>query len=209
MKKLIIILLLVSFTPTAPLRAQYQEAVQLALNIQKLDQLRKILKNMYDAYKILTEGYNKVKNIAEGNFKIHEVFLDGLMKVNPAIKKYSRVADIIDYQLKIVKEYKAAYSQFKSSKKFSEQEIKHIGKVYGQLFDKSLENLESLLMVITASNLRMTDDERIKAVDKIYNDISEQLFFLRYFNNETKLMVFQRSKDQSEIIHLNELFGNP
>lgn len=209
MKKLIIMLLLVSFTPTTPIKAQYQEAVQLALNIQKLDQLRKILKNMYDAYKILTEGYNKVKNIAEGNFKIHEVFLDGLMKVNPAIKKYSRIADIIDYQIKIVKEYKAAYAHFKRSNKFSPQEIEHIGKVYGQLFDKSLENLEALLMVITASNLRMTDDERIKAVDGIYKDISEQLSFLRYFNNETKLMVFQRSKDQTEINHLNQLFGNP
>ena len=42
---------------------------------------------------------------------------------------------------------------------------------------KSLDNLNELLMIITAGSLRMTDDERIAAIDRIYLDINDKLNF--------------------------------
>ncbi|MGN6437275.1 MAG: TerB family tellurite resistance protein [Agriterribacter sp.] len=208
MKRLMIIVLIVALSIPDKTGAQAQEAVQLALNIQKLSQLRKILQNMYDGYKILTNGYNKVRDIAQGNFSIHEIFLDGLMKVNPAIKQYSRVGDIIAYQVKIVKEYKEAMQYFKRSDLFSAEEIDYIARVYGRLFDKSIDNLDALFMVITASQLRMSDDERLQTIDKIYEDISDQLSFLRYFNNETKMIGFNRAIEKKETIDMKSIYAN-
>ncbi len=46
---------------------------------------------MYDYYKMVEAGYNKVRDVASGNFKIHEVFLDGLMAVSPQVKQYKRL----------------------------------------------------------------------------------------------------------------------
>lgn len=206
MKRLMIIVLIVALSIPDKTGAQAQEAVQLALNIQKLSQLRKILQNMYDGYKILTNGYNKVRDIAQGNFSIHEIFLDGLMKVNPAIKQYSRVGDIIAYQVKIVKEYKEALQYFKASELFEEDEIDYITRVYGRLFDKSLDNLDALFMVITASQLRMSDDERLQTIDKIYEGISDQLSFLRYFNNETKMIGFNRAIEKKETTDMKSIY---
>lgn len=80
--------------------AQSQETQQLLLNVEKLSQLKNILSDMKRGYSVITNGYNSVKNIAKGNFSLHEVFLDGLMLVNPEIKKYRRIADIINYQKK-------------------------------------------------------------------------------------------------------------
>lgn len=207
MKRLMIIVLIVALSIPDKTGAQAQEAVQLALNIQKLSQLRKILQNMYDGYKILTNGYNKVRDIAQGNFSIHEIFLDGLMKVNPAIKQYSRVGDIIAYQVRIVKEYKHALQYFKASDLFSADEIEYITRVYGRLFDKSLDNLDALFMVITASQLRMSDDERLQTIDTIYEDITDQLSFLRYFNNETKMIGFNRAIEKKETIDMKLIYA--
>src|SRR5882724_3553453 len=83
--------------------AQSDEAEQLILDIEKLQQLEKILDNMYAGYKILDYGYTTIKNIAEGNYKLHQAFLDGLYLVNPAVRNYKRIPYIIDYQKLLVK----------------------------------------------------------------------------------------------------------
>lgn len=207
-KQLFILLLAVSLIAVSiGSYAQVQEAAQLALNIQKLNELRKILQNMYDGYKILTQGYNKVKDITQGNYKLHEVFLDGLMAVSPEIKNYRKVADIVSNQLRIVKEYKAAYDRFKSNELFHPEELEYMGKVYGHLTDQSLKNLDALLMVVTASNLRMSDAERLQTIDRLYEDVLDQLSFLRQFNNKAFVLAKQRAKETNDIITTERLYG--
>jgi hypothetical protein len=197
MKKMILILALsVSFIST---NAQSAEVQQLLLNVEKLAQFKKILKNMKDAYKIIFKGYTAVKDLSQGNFNLHKTFLDGLMDVSPAVKKYKRIADIFNYQLRITKEYKAAYNQFRDDKQFTVQEIEYVGKVYSNLFNETLKSLEELAMVITAGKLRMSDDERLQAIDKIYETVVEQYSFLNEFNNNTAILSLQRKSEQTEI----------
>jgi DNA repair ATPase RecN len=197
MKKMILILALsVSFISS---NAQSAEVQQLLLNVEKLAQFKKILKNMKDAYKIIFKGYTAVKDLSQGNFNLHKTFLDGLMEISPAVKKYKRIADIFKYQLRITKEYKAAYNQFRDDKQFTPQEIEYVGKVYSNLFNETLKSLEELAMVITAGKLRMSDDERLQAIDKIYEAVVDQYSFLNEFNNNTSILSLQRKSEQTEI----------
>lgn len=204
MKKVILMMMLWGVF-SFPVKAQYQEAIQLALNIQKLLQLKKILENMYTGYKILTEGYNKVKSIAEGNYKIHELFMDGLMAVNPKVKNYKRVLDIIEYQKNILKEYKTAYKRFKTSDQFNLAELEYLSKVYGNLSEKSLENVNGLIMIITASKLRMNDGERLQRIDALFEQVQDQLTFLRQFNSQASILALQRNKEQNDINAMKRL----
>ena len=204
MKKLIILLLL--STATVFSKAQSQEVQQLLLNVEKLSQLKNILADMKQGYQIVSSGYSAVKNISQGNFSLHEVFLDGLMLVNPEIKKYRRVADIITYQKDIISEYKNAFNRFKKSGNFQEQEIIYIGKVYGQLFDQSVNNLDELTMVITSSKLRMSDDERLQAIDRIFGDTQDKLQFLRNFNKQASILNIQRAKEKTGINTVQKLY---
>jgi hypothetical protein len=194
---------------TTPIRlcAQEQEIAQLLLNVEKLSQLKQILQQMYDGYKIISEGYDRVKDIASGNFQLHEVFLDGLYLVNPEIKKYRRVSDIIRYQLYLVSEYKNAYKSFVSSKVFNENQLKYLSSVYKNLFDKSMHNLDELLMVVTSRQLRMSDDERIQAIDRIFQDMKNKLVFLRDFNRQNAVLAAQLLKDRLEIESIKSMHG--
>lgn len=186
---------------------QSQEAKQLMLNVEKLAQLKLMLSHMKTGYQILSKGYNTISDISKGNFNLHKTFLDGLLQISPAVRKYKKVADIIDFQLKIVKEYKAAFNEFKGSKHFTLTEIEYMGKVYGNLISESLKKLEELAMVITAGELRMTDDERIAAIDRIYADVEEQYMFLNEFNNSTALLSAQRDNEQREIDLMRKIHG--
>ena len=122
-----------------------------------------------------------------------------MLKVSPVVKKYKRISDIINYQVRIVKDYRAAFQQFKEEKQFTAQEIEYLAKVYGNLFDETLKSIEELFMVITSGELRMSDDERLQAIDRIYESVVEQFTFLKEFNNNTALLSLQRKAEHTEI----------
>ncbi|MGN6419341.1 MAG: TerB family tellurite resistance protein [Pseudobacter sp.] len=208
MKKCVwVVVFVLAGMPASRVWAQAQELQQLALNIEKLAQFRQILADMKKGYEILTKGYNAVKNISQGNFELHKVFLDGLMQVSPAVRQYRRVADIVNYQVSLVKEYKQAFKSFNRSGSFSAGEMVYIGGVYERLFDASLENLEDLLTVLTANRLRMSDEERLTEIDKIYNSMEDKLVFLRDFNNSTSILSLQRRKEKIELQRLQQING--
>lgn len=206
-KQLTILIITICLGMINSARCQSTEAQQLLLNWEKLMELEKILDNMYTGYKILDKGYTTVKNIAQGNYKLHHLFLDGLMAVNPAVRNYRRVPYIIDYQKLLLKEYKNAYNRFKNDPNFSPQEIQYLANVYNYLFTASLRNIDDLVMIITATKLRMSDDERMKAIDRIFYDMEGKLVFLRGFNNSTQLLAIQRARSANDVMTLNHLYG--
>lgn len=198
-----VFLLFCAFQP----KAQSAELQQLLLDIQKLSQFKSILQDMYKGYEVLSNGYETIKNISQGNFSLHQVFLDGLLLVSPAVANYKRIPDIINDQLNIVKEYKSAYTMYKQDKHFLPDEIIYLGQVYGNLFNQSVNDLNELIMVITANQTRMSDAERISSIDRIYAGMEDKLTFLRYFNNHTTMLAVQRAKEQNDAGTLQNIYG--
>lgn len=206
MKKLVLLLGIALFSPATGASAQTAEVTQLILNIEKLSELRKILKQLKEGYEILLKGYSTIKDLSEGNFKLHEAFLDGLLLVSPAVKNYARVKDIIEAQLALVKELGQAHSRLSSSGQFSADEIAYIDKVYDDLTVSSLKNLDALTTVLTAKKLRASDDERLRKIDQIYEQMTDMLSFVRHFNGTASMLASQRENEVSDVKTLEELF---
>lgn len=195
--------------PFGRAQAQAQEMQQLILNIEKLAQFRQILKDMKKGYEILTKGYNTVKDLTQGNFNLHEAFLDALLEVSPTVRNYHKVAEIISMQIKLMQEQSAALGRFQVSGNFSNSELGYIGRIYDNLLDESLKNLDELTIVIAAGEVRMSDNERLEAIDRIYDDVQEKLLFLRDFNNNTSVLSLQRAKEQHDTESMQNVYTNP
>lgn len=204
-KILIVIILIGLLLPKA--FAQQEETQQLLLNWEKLRTLEEMLDNMYTSYKILEYGYRTIKDISEGNYKLHQLFLDGLMAVNPAVRNYRRIPLIIDYQKLLVNEYKRAYDRFKADPHFTASELQYLASVYTHLFQASTRNIDDLITIITATKLRMTDEERMQAIDRIFYDLEGKLGFLRSFNNNTQLLAIQRARAANDVKTIRLLYG--
>jgi hypothetical protein len=208
MKKILFCLTLVigfEFVPVKS-KAQAYELARLVLDIEKLLQLKNILSDLYKGYEILTTGYNAIKSISEGNFSLHKAFLDGLLAVSPAVQKYERVIDIINDQGEIVSEYKTAYNIFKQDKHFTPDELVYLSNVYNNLIAGSEKNLTNLLNIMTDSKLRMSDAERLHAIDGIYSDTHGQLSFLRAFNSKTAALSAELSKQENDLQSVRSLY---
>jgi DNA repair ATPase RecN len=187
--------------------AQAQELKQLALNIEKLSQFRAILRDMKKGYEILTEGYKTVKDLTEGNFNLHKAFLDKLLQVSPAVRNYKRVADIIEYQIDLVQDYGRHKNRLTSSGLFNNNELAYFNTVYDKLVDDSLKDLDELTNVLTAGKLRMSDEERLEAIDRIYVSMQEKLLFLRDFNSDTTVLAIQRARETRDVEAIRLLTG--
>jgi hypothetical protein len=198
MKKMILSVLLAMLVPCG-IRAQTPEVTQLVLNIEKLNQLRKILAELKKGYEILMKGYTTIHDLSKGNFQLHEAFLNGLLEVSPAVKNYQRIKDIVDCQLLLIAEYRQAIRHLSSLNAFSSQELEYLDQVYSSLLSGSAQNLDALTSVLTAKKLRASDEERLLLIDHIYQDMADKLVFLRHFNSNNSLLAAQRNQEKASI----------
>ncbi|MGN6398698.1 MAG: TerB family tellurite resistance protein [Mucilaginibacter sp.] len=197
--------LLLAFS-VQPAHAQSADLTQLILDIEKLTQLKGILSDMKTGYQLINGGYNEVKQVAHGNFSLHSTFLNALLTVSPAVAKYGRVADIVLEQGYIVSEYKRWYRQFRASGTFSADELAYLANVYSTLLAQSLSNLDQLAMILTAGRLRLSDDERLNAIDRIYADTDDKLSFIRHFSRQAAVLSAQRAYELNQISVTQKLY---
>jgi hypothetical protein len=213
MKKLPIVLVIFFFSTAlicpAAGKAQSiaQDLQQLSLDYEKLAGLKKILSQMYTGYEVLNKGYGAIKDVSQGNFSLHEGFIDGLLIVSPAVRAYPRVADIINDQAMLVSEYQSAWTSFRQDKHFNPDEIGYMLTVYNNLISSSLKNLSDLTIIVTNSQLRMSDAERLAAIDRIFTASHGQLSFLRSFNDRNYRITVQRTREANDRQTIKTLYG--
>lgn len=207
--KKFLLILPIAMLPFTNARSQTiaQLAEQLSLDVQKLTQLKTILNDMYKDYEIIDKGYTDIKNIAEGNYNLHKAFLDGLLLVSPAVRDYPRITDILNTEYSIVSEYEAANNRFRADPHFTSSEISYLNDTYNALMQRSGKSIDELTMTITNDQLRLSDAQRLQAIDRVYVEITGQLSFLRRFNNNISIQAIQRAKAAVDIGALKILYG--
>lgn len=202
-----VLITFISFIATGRASAQAQEIQQLLLDIEKLTQMKSILSDMKTGYQIYEQGYGSISSLSKGNFNLHQTYLNGLLAISPAVKNYARIADILIMQASLISEYKRKQALFRQSGSFSVSELSYISDVYTRLVSQTLNDAGELADVLMAGKLRMSDAERIKAIDRIYTGSSARLQFLRSFNNQGVVISLQRVKEAGDTQTLNRLYG--
>lgn len=187
--------------------AQTHEIQQLLLDVEKLAQLKNMLTDLKKGYEIISAGYGTIREISKGTFDLHKAFLDRLLAVSPVVRAYKKIGDIVTTETRIVGDSRKALRQFSESGVFAANELDYIGKVYSNLLTGSLNNLDALIRVVTAGALRMSDDERLNAIDAVWKDAEESDAFFKHFNHDTKILALQRTKERREINTQKNLYN--
>lgn len=167
--------------------------------IEQIAALQVYLGYTQQGYTIANKGLTTVRNIKNGDFNLHRDFISSFKKVNPKIKAYAKVADIIALQIRIIKETKGCLQGVKDAKQFSNAEIDHCSMVFQNVLNASLENLEQLLEIISDGQLQMKDDERLKRIDALYTDMQDKYAFSSSFSEEMAVLTVQRMHQRADI----------
>ncbi|MVZ65722.1 TerB family tellurite resistance protein [Sphingobacterium sp. DK4209] len=177
--------------------------------MEKLAQFREVLKQMKQGYRMLIAGYGQVKDLTQGNFELHESFLNGLLKVSPTVRGYQGVAKLVSAQIETLKQAKRSYQVFQQSDCFSAKEMDYLLKIYNRLGRESLLNLEELRVLLTDGSLRMSEAERLLAIDDLLDKQLQGLQFLRAFNAQNHLLRMQRLKEIRDLRSTGQLYASP
>lgn len=158
-------------------------------------------------YSIANDGLNTIKSIKNGDLLQHANYFTSLVIVNPQIRRYKKVADIIAMQISIVKQSGNALTSFRNNHHFTPTEITYLQRAFNTLLSDCAKNLNELLDLITDGKLQMKDDERIESIDKIYSDMQDKQEFARAFSNNAAGLSIQRSNEENDIIISKKLNG--
>jgi hypothetical protein len=182
---------------------------ELVLDAQKLASLKSTLKDMEQGYDQLKDGYTKIRDIAQGNFSLHQAFLDALWILSPAVRNDPRLTEILNTEYRIVAAYKAATGSLGANPVFSPDEMTYINGTFSAVLERSTQAVEELTMVTTDNQLRMSDDQRLQAMDRIDGDMKSELAFLQQFDNELAIEAARRNQESNDINTLKSLYGLP
>lgn len=202
-KMLLFLLILVSIAGS--LKAQtfaewfQQKKTQKKYLLQQIAALQIYIGYAQKGYQIAKEGLTTIGGFTRGEFNLHADYFNSLKVVNPEIKHYAKVAEIIGLQVKIVQNYNSTYRKLQSTDAFSNDELNYIRSAFSNLFDDCEKTLDELIAVTTDGKLEMKDDERIARIDKLYVDMQDKLTFCTSFSNDAKLLAVSRIKEQTEV----------
>ncbi|MFH7012410.1 hypothetical protein ACHRV5_11085 [Flavobacterium sp. FlaQc-52] len=203
MKKIVLLLFLTAFT-TENLQAQ---ASQQKVLLQQIAALKMYIGYAQKGYSVARKGLKAIGDFKRGEFNLHTDYFTSLKSVNPRVRHYVRIGEIIALQVKIMKSYSRIYEQLHQGDLFHGDEVDYIRRVFERLIENCDQKMDDMLMIVTDAQLEMKDDERIRRIDVIYQGMQENAAFCEGFSKQTRLLALSRTKEVREVKTSRSLNG--
>lgn len=203
MKKLFLLLLFTALMMTD----LYGQLKQRKVLLQQIAALKVYTDYAQKGYSVVKKGLTTIGDFKRGEFNLHSDYFNSLKTVNPKIKTYAKVGEIIALQLKIIKSSSFIIRQVQWDDLFHGNEIAYIKRVVDRLIENCDGNLEELLTIVTDGQLEMKEEERMKRIDALYLNMLENYSFGESFTKQTRLMVLSRAKEKKDLKTSRDLNG--
>lgn len=175
-----------------------QKKTQKKYLIDQIAALKVHLGNLKKGYQIVQRGLYTIDNIKSGNFNLHRDFFGSLNKVNPHIANSAKVADIIAYQYYIIRDFKQSNARCRRDGNFTAEELYYLGYCYTNMMKSCDLTLTQLMETIASDKRQMTDDQRIKEIDRLHDDMRDKYAFVRAFGNDNLSLSAIRGKEKRD-----------
>lgn len=182
-----------------------QNKTQKKYLLKQIAELQSYIALAREGYGIVSDGLNVIANLKNGTFSLDKDYFSSLDNISPAVKKDNNIANAVALQSSINSLYDKAKKD-EQSVYLSSSEQNYIQKVWSNLLDKCSDDITQLNNLTTAGNYTMTEDERLRAIGKVYKDMQDKNDFANSFYNEVKVLINQRVKEQIEVKELRGMY---
>jgi prefoldin subunit 5 len=204
MKKITLLLFVASLL-SSELNAQTfnewfrQKATQKKYLLQQIAALQVYIGYAKKGYNIVSSAIHTIRDIKKRELNLHNTYFNSLKIINPKISHYAKVADIITYQVRIIKMAKQTLQSIREAHQFTREEVAYCKKVFDTLLDECVESIDELLAIITPDKLTMKDNERLVRIDKLYLDMQDKFTFCSIMSEDIAVLALQRTNEKMEI----------
>ncbi|WP_179412678.1 hypothetical protein HDF19_13000 [Mucilaginibacter sp. E4BP6] len=154
-------------------------------------------------YNIAKNEWGAIGNFKNGEFMLHQSYYSSLSAVKPLVKNSTDLTTIQAEQQSIISQFNV----INNLAGLTAQEQTYIQSVQQNVITQCAKDLSDLQTVLTQGQLVMSDDERIKCINKLTAAIKDKYVFTCSFANQVRLLTLQRSEETENINTLNQLYG--
>lgn len=184
-----------------------QKATQKKYLVEQIVALKVYAGYLSKGYAIAKEGLGAIQQIKKGDFSLHSNYFNSLVNVNPRVRQYSRVAEIISLGIGITKQTVSTIRNCQNTQQLTTSELDYLSKVFDAVLADCSACIDAVVNLITDGQVSMKDDERVNSIDKIYQQMMEAGVFVRSFSNTALLLCRQRLQDQHNLQKIQQLNG--
>ncbi|RBN49452.1 hypothetical protein [Flavobacterium psychrolimnae] len=203
MKKIAVLILLIGLF-NVNMRAQAKQREEL---LKQIAAFQVYIGYAQKGYSFAKKGLSVIGDFKRGELDLHLDYFNSLININPKIKNYSRVAQIIALQVKILKSYSRTMRYVKQNDLFHGDEVAYVKRVLDRLLKDCDGTVDELTAVLTKGKLELKDDERLEKIDALYQNMLESESFCEDFSNQTRMMGFSRSAESKDVQTSHALQG--
>jgi hypothetical protein len=183
-----------------------QKKTQRKYLVEQIVKLQIYIGYVRKGYAIVDQGLHMIGKIKDGDFNLHSDFFNRLASVNPVVRKYPKVAEIMRFQERIVSTCRKSKMRVTSEAGFSATEISYVAKVHASLTGESMADLDELSELTTNAALEMSDVERIARLDKLHSKLENRYWFIISFCEQVAVLATQRAAELQQIQKLKSLY---
>ena len=205
----LVVLLVMSFGSYAQTWNEWfrQKKTQIQYLTQQVAGLQMYAGYLDKGYQIAKTGLQKVGDLKNGELDLHQTYVTSFSKINPVIGKDFRISAIIAFQVSISQQYHKCFNKAVSGGMITTGELGYVRSVFSNLLDGCGNEIDDLVAVTTAGQLQLSDDERLKRLDSIYQNMKEKHQFTESFCSEVSELAASRQKAQQEVSNTKTLFN--
>ncbi|MBN8880519.1 MAG: hypothetical protein J0I32_23450 [Sphingobacteriales bacterium] len=184
-----------------------QKKTQIKYLVQQIAANQAYIEQLQKGYRIARQGLNFIGDIKDGHFRLDERFFASLSAVSSEIRNYKKVGEIIAMNARIIRLSQSTLKDVKESSLFSESEQQYVSQVVNGLLDGCIDLTEGLMLVITPSQLKLSDDERLRRIDGLHEEVKQQDAFMQSFSSECQVLALQKQREQREASLIRKIYG--
>lgn len=158
-------------------------------------------------YQIMEGGLHSIHDIKDGEFNLHLAYIHSLKKVNPKIKGYDEVQTIQVMATTLIEGCKELVQHTRQSAVMNDEEAVYIKNATNHLLEETSGDLNELNILITSDSLSMTDDERIKEIDRLYNRVVKSYKSYKNLEYNTRRIITGRKQSLKYNKELKQWYG--
>lgn len=201
MKKILICLIIPALLLPAFTQAQQKTM------LEQIAALQVYLGWLKKGNNILKDGTNIIGAIKKGDLTLHTSRFDSLKAVSPGIRNSDKVKAILHLHQAMSDARPLLLRKAAESGQFSAAEITELRQRCTGLAEESGKDIDELLLVITPGKVSMTDDERIRVVDRLYTQMQQKYTAQKQLNRYVIALADQRQRGTKDAEILREVFG--
>ncbi|HVW96794.1 MAG TPA: hypothetical protein VHA56_12565 [Mucilaginibacter sp.] len=187
---------------TITVKAQSKAQVML----EQIADLSTSLKILKDSYKITTNGLDNMTSLKGGTLNQHQDYFNSLKKIDPAIANHPDIPVIVKEQQTIVTLFQNEINWQQQQAVLNKDELNYLRRVYTNLLDNCNKDIDELNLM-TQPGIQMSDDGRMKNIDRIYKATTDKYQFTLSFLHKTHTFALDRKARKAQKDLLKKLYG--